>query len=81
MQSVWMNIVHHRFGTAWASQPNSMFIEALNIGIIEMVNMGLINVWRSQALFLKKADVQAAKYTYKQQRCTFVVILNLYLRL
>jgi hypothetical protein len=68
MQSVWLNIFHHRFGTAWASQPNSMFIEALNNGIVEMVNMGLINVWRSQALLLKKADVQAAKYIYKRQR-------------
>jgi hypothetical protein len=51
-----------RFDVAWAAQPNSIFIEALNMGIIEMDMMGLIDVWRKQALFLKKADVQAAKY-------------------
>jgi hypothetical protein len=42
-----------------------MFIEALNKGTLEMDMMGLISVWRKQALFNKKADVQAAKYGFK----------------
>ena len=50
-----------RFGTAMAFQPNGMFIETLNKGILEARMMGFFDFWLRKTLFHKKAIVTAAK--------------------
>ena len=50
-----------RFGTATAFQPNGMFIETLNKGILEARMTGFFDFWLRKSLFHKKAIVTAVK--------------------
>ena len=53
-----------RFGTSWAVQPRSMFIEALNAGILEAMQTGLLQYWKRRTLFDIKVDTFEAKKQY-----------------
>eukprot|EP00095_Tigriopus_kingsejongensis_P011199 maker-scaffold263_size232787-snap-gene-0.15 protein:Tk11199 transcript:maker-scaffold263_size232787-snap-gene-0.15-mRNA-1 annotation:"ras-related protein rab-8a" len=52
-----------RFGTAWAVQPQSMFIEALNHGTLIAEMTGHLIHWKRRTLFQMKADANGQSIT------------------
>ncbi len=50
-----------RFGTGWAIQPRSMYIERFNDIIKEMDMTGHLIFWKKKMLFERKNEVWAAK--------------------